>query len=277
MLKNWTVITQPVRFGSDGVMMRERYLLNLTHPNHKHTERIISIIGNAETSNRIALAGEGFRLNQKLYNRRGGRPLSSYAVEYCLTLPKGYRPTERQWRAIIKDCCFALAKLCQLEKSDFDQYKKQVRAVLHQQTQTKQNGSGDHVHLIVGKVVDNRALNELQQKRATKLIKQAFNHSVLKHVGVSHRSYKPVEVTKGRRISSWQCNHQKAVETLEIEKQIEKMRTQFDKWLKAKEDNNKRQERRQINRLLKTHDSLSNCTLSKQQKDQIAAIKNKVN
>ena len=89
MLKNWTVITQPVRFATDGVMMRERYLQSLTHANHKHTHRIVSIFGCAETSNRIALAGEEFRLNQKIYNSRGGRPLSSYAVEYCLTLPKG--------------------------------------------------------------------------------------------------------------------------------------------------------------------------------------------
>ncbi|WP_318436447.1 hypothetical protein [Photobacterium leiognathi] len=274
MIKNWTVTTQPVRLGTDGVMMRERYLLNKTHANHKHTEALISIFGCAETSNRIALAGEQFRLNQHLYNRKGGRPLSSYAMEYCLTLPKGYRPTTDQWRSIVKDCCLALAKLCKLNKPEFAQYRQQIRAVLHQQAQAGIKGSGDHVHLIIGKVVGNRVLKELQQKKATKVIKQAFNQSVLKHVGIDHRIYEPVEVEKGRRLSTWQYQHQKATEALEIEQQIKQMQTQCDKWLTAKEEGNDRQKRRQENRLLKTYESLKNHPLSTQQIEQIQSIKN---
>lgn len=276
MLKNWTVITQPVRFVSDGVMMRERYLQSLNHTNHKHTERIISIFGCAGTSNRIALAGEEFRLNQQMYNRRGGRPLSSYAVEYCLTLPKGYRPTPQQWQSVIKDCSLALAKLCKLNKSEFAQYRRQIRAVLHQQDQKGKKGSGDHVHLIIGKLVANRVLKELQQKKATKLIKQAFNYSVLKHVGIDHRSYEPIEVEKGRRLSTWQYQYEKANQALEIEKIIAKMQRQFDKWLRAKEEHNDRQQHRQENRLMKTYESLASHSLSKQQKHQAEVIKNKI-
>ncbi|MEZ8723820.1 hypothetical protein AB6D66_22325 [Vibrio pomeroyi] len=276
MLKNWTVITQPVRLASDGVMMRERYLQSLKHANHKHTQRIVSIFGCAKTSNRIALAGEEFRLNQKIYNSRGGRPLSSYAVEYCLTLPKGYRPTTQQWQSVVKDCSLALAKLCKLDKSEFSQYRQQIRAVLHQQEQGGKRGSGDHVHLIIGKVVGKRVLKELQQKKATKLIKQAFNSAVLKHVGVDHRSYEPIEAEKGRRLSTWQYQYEKANQALEIEKLISKMQNQFDKWLKAKEEHNDRQQRRQENRLMKTYESLAYHSLSKQQQEQAEVIKNKI-
>lgn len=256
MLKNWTVTTQPVRLASDGIMMRERYLLNAKHANHKCTEALISIFGCGETSNRIALAGEQFRLNQQLNNRRGGRPLSSYAMEYCLTLPKGYRPTSEQWQSIVKDCCLALARLCKLNKSEFAQYRQQIRAVLHQQNQDGTKGSGDHVHLIIGKVIGERVLKELQQKRATKLIKQAFNGAVLQHVGIDHRTYEPIEKEKGRRLSTWQYQHQKATEALDIEKIIKKMQSQFDKWIKAKEEHNERQQHRQKNRLLKTYEEL---------------------
>ncbi|EHH1264422.1 hypothetical protein J7I02_003691 [Vibrio parahaemolyticus] len=276
MIKNWTVTTQPVRLTSDGVMMRERYLLNKKHTNHKQTEALISLFGCAETSNRIALVGEQFRLNQQLYNRRGGRPLSSYAIEYCLTLPKGYRPTPKQWQSIIKDCCLALSKLCKLNKSEFAQYRQQIRAVLHQQNQDSSKGSGDHVHLIVGKVVGNRVLKELQQKKATKLIKQAFNQSVLKHVGIDYRSYKPIEKEKGRRLSSWQYQHQKANEALEIEKLIKQMQVQFDKWLKAKEEHNERQARRQQNRLVKNYEQFKQYSPSTSQLDRVNAIKNKI-
>ncbi|EGQ9185124.1 hypothetical protein F8Y89_18985 [Vibrio parahaemolyticus] len=276
MIKNWTITTQPVRLGADGVMMRERYLLNPKHANHKHSEALISIFGCAETSNRIALSGEQFRLNQHLYNRRGGRPLSSYGMEYCLTLPKGYRPSIEQWQSIVKDCCLALAKLCKLNKSEFAQYRQHIRAVLHQQAQGDNKGSGDHVHLIIGKVVGNRILKELQQKKATKTIKLAFNQSVLKHVGIDHRTYDPIEKEKGRRLSTWQYQHQKATEALEIEKLIEKMQTQFDKWLKAKEVRDERQLKRQKNRLLKTYEELKIKNTSLTQTESINKIKNEI-
>lgn len=276
MIKNWTVTTQPVRLGSDGVMMRERYLLNKTHANHKYTDELISIFGCAETSNRIALAGEQFRLNQQLYNHKGGRPLSSYAMEYCLTLPKGYRPSIEQWQSIVKDCCLALAKLCKLNKSEFAQYRQQIRAVLHQQKQDGTKGSGDHVHLIIGKVIGGKVLKELQQKKSTKLIKQAFNQAVLKHVGIDHRTYDPIEKEKGRRLSTWQYQYQKATEVLEIEKLIKQMQTQFDKWLKAKEAHDERQLKRQKNRLLKTYKELKIKNTSPTQTESINKIKNEI-
>ncbi|HHF3170283.1 TPA: hypothetical protein ACPJ1O_003640 [Vibrio diabolicus] len=276
MIKNWTVTTQPVRLASDGVMMRERYLLNAEHTNHKYTEDIVSLFGCGATSKRIALTGEQFRLNQQLNNRRGGRPLSTYAMEYCLTLPRGYRPSYEQWQSIVKDCALALAKLCQLNKSEFSQYRQQIRAVLHQQAQDGNKGSGDHVHLIIGKVIGNRVLRELQQKKATKLIKQAFNGSVLQHVGIDHRTYEPIEKEKGRRLSTWQYQHQKATEALEIEKLIEKMQTQSDKWLKAKEELNERQIRRQQNRLLKSYEQLKQHSLSASQLERINAVKSQI-
>ncbi|ARR48515.1 hypothetical protein ETN89_02745 [Photobacterium damselae subsp. damselae] len=255
--------------------MRERYLLNKQHANHKYSEALISIFGCAETSNRIALAGEQFRLNQQL-NSRGGRPLSSYAMEYCLTLPKGYRPSVEQWQSIVKDCCLTLAKHCKLNKSEFAQYRQQIRAVLHQQNQVGTKGSGDHVHLIIGKVVSGKVLKELQQKKATKVIKQAFNQSVLKHVGIDYRSYEPIEKEKGRRISTWQYQHQKATEAFKIEKLIKQMQVQFDKWLKAKEERDDRQLKRQKNRILKTYEELKIKNTSPTQTESINKIKNEI-
>ncbi|EKF9197194.1 hypothetical protein O1B20_003113 [Vibrio cholerae] len=275
MLKNWTVTTQPVRLGTDGVMMRERYLLNATHANHKYTDDLISIFGCAETSHRIALAGEKFRLEQQL-KRKGGRPLSSYAMEYCLTLPRGYRPSIEQWQSITSDCCIKLAKYCKLTKAEFAQYRQQIRAVLHQQNQEGQKGTGDHVHLIIGKVVRGRVLKELQKKGATKLLKQTFNHAVLQHVGIDYRSYEPIEKEKGRRLSTWQYQYEKANQALEIERLVKKMQSQFDKWLKAKEEHNNSQQHRQKNRLLKTYEELKLRKLSPLQQENLEKIKQKI-
>ena len=48
----------------------------------------------------------------------------------------------------------------------------------------------------------------------------AFNSAVLKHVGVDHRSYEPIEAEKGRRLSTWQYQYEKANQALEIEKSL---------------------------------------------------------
>ncbi|MFA0425770.1 hypothetical protein AB4562_27800, partial [Vibrio sp. 10N.222.54.A1] len=74
------------------------------------------------------------------------------------------------------------------------------------------------------------------------------------------------EREKGRRLSTWQYQHQKATEALEIEKLIEKMQTQFDKWLKAKEARDERQLKRQENRLLKAYEELKTKSTSPAQK-----------
>ncbi len=97
----------------------------------------------------------------------------------------------------MKDCCVTLAKLVNLSNTEVKQYQKQIRAVLHQQDQSIKQGTGDHVHLIIGKVVGARVLKELQQKKATKTLKQAFNAAVLKHIGISNSNYKPCKSNRG--------------------------------------------------------------------------------
>ncbi|HGO5292928.1 TPA: hypothetical protein ACK210_002621 [Photobacterium damselae subsp. damselae] len=64
---------------------------------------------------------------------RGGRPLSSFGIEYCITLPKNLCPTTSQWRDITIDCLKALAQVCKLTPAEYEQFKNGVRAVLHQQ------------------------------------------------------------------------------------------------------------------------------------------------
>ncbi|MFA0505028.1 hypothetical protein AB4510_10445 [Vibrio sp. 10N.222.54.B12] len=256
MIKNWTITTEAVKHGTDGVMARERYLLAENHPNHRTTEAIISLFGSAKTSQRIALVGEQFRVKQHL-NRKGGRPLSSYAMEYVLTLPKGHRPTPEQWKSMISDCCLAICKLLELKQEELKPFKSQIRAVLHQQKQSGVKGAGDHVHLVLGKVLSGKVLRALQQKKCTALLKQAFNAAVLKHTGLDHKQYKPHEINRGKRLETWKYQQQKVDESLHVEKVVLRMQKQAEKWFEASDNNNQRQAKRQLNRLIKTFDELS--------------------
>jgi hypothetical protein len=54
------------------------------------------------------------------------------------------------------------------------------------------------------------------------------------------------------------------------------MQSQFDKWLKAKEEYNDRQFRRQKNRLEKTYEVLKSKDLSPLQQEKIDKIKQKI-
>ncbi|WP_146493505.1 hypothetical protein [Vibrio cyclitrophicus] len=275
MIKNWTVTTEPIKNGADGVMTTEKYLLSDKHPNHKQTEAIIPLIGTTKTSQRIALVGEQFRVNQHL-NRKGGRPLSSYAMSYCLTLPKGHRPSAHQWKCIVRDCCKAIEAQLELQSDEVRVFRTQIRAVLHQQQQQGTRGSGDHVHILIGKVLNGKVLKQLQQKKCTLILKQAFNAAVLAHTGLSHLDYKPYELNRGERLETWKYREQKAAEAVHIEKLLIKLQKQTDKWFEAIESQNHKQQNRQLNRLIKSFEELSTNALSDKQNQKIENLKHKI-
>lgn len=55
------------------------------------------------------------------------------------------------------------------------------------------------------------------------------------------------------------------------------MQSQFDKWLKAKEEHNERQARRQQNRLVKNYEQLRLYSPSTSQLDRVKVIKDQLN
>ncbi|EKY4205190.1 hypothetical protein RCQ54_004271 [Vibrio alginolyticus] len=245
-MKNFTLITQSVKNGFDGVLIRERYFLSSKHPNHKNTEEIIELIGSKQTSINIAREGESYKLKQKIKSERRGRPISSYAMEFCLTLPKGYRPTEDQWRNILKDCVCALAYHLKLSEKDKKVFYSHVRAVCHRQLQSTGRGAGDHVHLLIGKVINGQVLTDLQRKPATSTMKISFNQAVAKHLSLRLTDYKPSELNCGRRLNKWSHT------VKEKQKLEERLQRQITKLNRAKEIGDIKQIKRQSNRINKT-------------------------
>lgn len=254
MLINWTVITEATR----DVMAREHYLLDTEHRNHSHTENIINLFGSAKQSLNILRNCERYKLKQAI-QRRGGRP-PKHSVEFVCTLPKGIRPEANQWREILKLLMTNLA--CHLNISTH-QLAPIVRAVVHQQKQqTKTRGSGDHIHIIVGKFTnDLNYLADLQRKSTTRLIKNTFNAAVLEVVGVDHRTYSPQKQYKGnaqKRVPGWKVKAARKREAMkEQEQQLKRMIAQANKWLKAFECGDQTQMKRQYNRLLKELGSMN--------------------
>lgn len=249
MIKNFTLIIQPVKNGSSGLFCRENYLNSQTHANHKSTDEIINIYGSSETTKRLALAGESFKLMQKAKNKKGGRPLSSYAMELCLTLPKGHRPRKDQWMMIVRDCCRALVEHLQLTKDERIEFGKNVRAVCHRQNQDFVRGTGDHVHLIIPKIVNDKVLIGLQKRAALSRVKQAYNVAILEHLNLDSLDYIPQKTEVGKRLELWKYHNEGVSRAVGDKKLLIKLQKQIDKWEMAKETLDLKQMRRQKNRI----------------------------
>lgn len=248
MLKNWTVITEATK----DVMAREHYLLNKNHRNHANTDAIVNIYGSAKQSLNILRNCERYKLRQAT-RRKGGRPPTG-AVEFCFTLPKGVRPTRNQWRQILNMLMVDLASHLNISTG---QLPTIVRAVLHQQDQDLgAKGSGDHMHVLVGKFTDDlHYLPELQRKSTTRLLKVAFNHAVQEVFGISHQSYTLQKNYGGiakKRAPNWKVKAARKKEEIQSqERKIKRMINQAKKWLIAFDANDKKQMNRQYNRLIK--------------------------
>lgn len=93
-------------------------------------------------------------------------------------------------------------------------------------------GAGDHVHLIIGKVIGGRVIKELQQKKATRNIKTAFNQAVLKHMRVDHKDYKPFEENRGRRLENWKYQNSEMNKNIEKLQLLNSLKIQTEDWLK---------------------------------------------
>lgn len=253
MLKNWTVITQATR----NVMAREHYLTNMKHRNHKETEAIVNIYGSEVQSLNMLRNCERYKLKQAVA-RRGGRPPKE-AVEFCFTLPKSIRPSPEKWRQILNTLMVNLASHLDVTTG---QLVPISRAVLHQQEQgSLVRGSGDHMHLIIGKFTDNLTyLAELQRKSTTRLLKTAFNNAVYDATGISHQSYqlqKNYSGTAKKKAPSWKVKAARKQEEIKLqEQQLKRMIGQAEKWLKAYELGDVKQMNRQYNRLIKEVDTI---------------------
>ncbi len=136
-MKGWTVRTEATKNRSEGVADREIYLHDKDHPNHVKTEAIGRVWGNDKTMASIAHNGASAAAKLKAKGK-GGRPAESYAMEFTLNLPKGYRPTGEQWKAIAKQMIIDVAAKLGIPPKTLSE---QTYAVVHRQDQTPEHDS----------------------------------------------------------------------------------------------------------------------------------------
>ncbi|HHJ3218802.1 TPA: hypothetical protein ACQJO6_003019 [Vibrio parahaemolyticus] len=250
MLKNWTVIAEATK----SVIARERYLTDTNHKNHRYTEQIINLYGDEKQSLNMIHFCEKYKFKQA-QKRRGGRPPTP-AMEFVLTLPKGVRPSAKQWRLMLRIVLSDIAKSLNI---DVIALAPITRAVIHQQEQnTEVKGSGDHLHLLIGKFTeDGRYLRDLQRKMVLSQIKRTFNQAVLQEMGIAYSSYtthKPYLGRAKKRAPSWKVKVAREYEHLfrshhELSRFTTRVLQQSEKWLIAFSVYDRKQMNRQLNRI----------------------------
>lgn len=274
-IKNWFVRSERVKNTHIGLIKYGKYLVNLEHANHKNTDSIIPVYGNIENFIRTC-SNESVSLDLDNSQKKGGRPMQSYAQSFVFSLPNSVkRPTQEEWKLITSDVLKELAKKLGLELKDLN---GRVFANVHDQ-------DNPHLNLVVSRVVQGKALKALDQKGTIGVAKKAFNAATLARCGLDVSAYEPLQTNLGARQAKWQIQQEgseKALEAIglkskafdddvikvkEFGKYSAMLNNQIVKWILSIKSGDITNENRQKNRIDKTTEELSKLNVPKEQVD----------
>lgn len=180
MIQNWTVKTKQVKKKAAGFINYINYLKNASAGSHEFTN-IVVLDDNAR--NIVEAIEERKRFRQANSLRGGG--VSNYATSFVMSLPNDVKqPSHDEWHKIGR---FAVKKLAEQLDIPYKKLLAHSHIVLHEET----NGKHSHLNLVIGNVIDNQVEKRITQYAATHTVKQSFNESVRRLLGVDNYSYEP--------------------------------------------------------------------------------------
>lgn len=272
-IKNWFVRSERIKDKHGGLIKYGKYLVNMEHANHKNTESIIPVYGNIENFIRTC-SNEAVSLDLENSQKKGGRPVQSYAQSFVFSLPPSVvKPTPDEWKSITSDILKELAKKLDIDINDF---KGRVFANVHDQ-------DNPHLNLVVSRVVQGKTLKALDQKGTIGVAKKAFNAASLARCGLDVSAYEPLQTNVGPHLAKWQLQQkdsEKALEEIglkskafdndvvkakEYGKLSAMLNNQIVKWIFSIGSGDIGNENRQKNRIEKTTEELSKLNISKEQ------------
>ena len=277
-IKNWFVRSERLHSKSSGLITYGSYLIDKEHKNHKgKTTAIHDMYGNVTDFIQTS-AREAIELDLKNAQRKGGRPVDSYAQSFVLTLPDGvHKPSREQWKAITKDVLIDAFK--KLNKTP-EEMRGHFFANVHDQ-------KNPHLNILISKVVDGQSLRAVNQVGIIGAMKKSFNASVLKHCGIDYKDYEPLKTNVGKSLPRWQLEQQNKINEklseLDIKetvldtrindlKKLNKLsymlNNQLIKWMHAVKTSDIKDVSRQENRIKKTVEELSGLNISDEQMTQ---------
>lgn len=183
-LKNWTVTADSIQKSDAGLISFTKYLEDKNHKNHKDkTESIMPIFGNAKNLAYTQCKRASDKNLEMRLKRKGGRPVTTFAQSFVLSLPQGVRPTQQQWKEMIANVIKFSATVID---ENIQELMKDTFINVHD------NKSNPHLNLLIGKIDSaGRIRKPVTQKKFLTAIKTSFNAAVLKTMGVDYATYTP--------------------------------------------------------------------------------------
>ena len=179
-MKNWIVISKPIKNKRIGLAKYSRYLVSKTHPNHLTTE-IVSVHNSASKFVNTCLKEVRKRNDLRIEAKKGGRPISSYAQSFVLSLPEDVRLEVSEWKKVAR-CIFKdLALFLEIEPVKFKDY-----CFLNLHIQKNQ-----HLNILISKVIDGNVVRNIQRKAINNILKQSFNVAMKHQIGFDNQTYEP--------------------------------------------------------------------------------------
>lgn len=179
-ISNWFVRCERVKEKGKGLIEYCEYLVDRGHINHYlKTQKIIGLLGNYREFAKDTVF-ECVAYDSK--NKKGGRPIQSYAQSFVFSLPDSLpSPTPEEWKMITKELIISIAKKMKLSPR---RLAKASFANIHQQ-------SNPHLNLLIPRVIDGVMYDMLDKFSMLGTVKSTFNRSVFQYCGHDYKSYKP--------------------------------------------------------------------------------------
>lgn len=192
--KNFFVRSESVGNGSKGFMSYVEYLCDENHPNHTNKSKIINLKGDRDTFVNNVTLDTMDRERAVIRANKGGRPISSYAQSFVISLPGNFvQPSIEQWKKIAADMIKTISAKIGVSP------KKVIQNSfinIHDQT-------NPHLNIVTGKIFDEKSYNkELTRPSTSNALKRDIKRSVLVHTGKNLDDYVtvlPSGTTRGKR------------------------------------------------------------------------------
>lgn len=192
--KNFFVRSKSVDKGSKGFMTYIEYLGDENHPNHQNKSKIINLRGDRDTFINNVTLDTMNRERAVIRANKGGRPISSYAQSFVISLPGDFvKPTIDQWKKIASDMVKTISAKIGISP----------KKVLQNSFINIHEQNNPHLNIVTGKIFDGKSYNkELTRPSTSNALKREIKRSVLVHTGKNLDDYVtvlPSGTTKGKR------------------------------------------------------------------------------
>ncbi|WP_076419652.1 hypothetical protein [Colwellia sp. UCD-KL20] len=203
-MKNWTVISKPIKEQARGLANYLNYLINTEHKNHKNKTKIIPVFGVADKLYQRIIYSVAERDLERSKKRKGGRAISSYAQSYVFTLPENLpkHPSYSDWKNISVELLKTIQAFTGVSP---DELKKNIFINIHDQ-------KNPHLNIVVSKIMDKSVKTELQKKSIVTALKKTFNFAVMQTIKLSPENYKPLK-KRSKRYDEYQYQQKKLTDS----------------------------------------------------------------